>query len=155
MFVKSTESFLEAFEKKFELKNEVLSEYSNLIFSLVSCSCFELKLFFKAFYKIFCDNLWALRARSRYQIGPSTVTQMFTSVKKSWSYDAPIKKYLQKTEKSCFFFSNFLGTTLAMFRWRIFKMGGVVKNFWGGQKTFESENILCQLHPGSKIISIA
>ena len=35
MFVKSTEKFLEAFEKKYLLKNEVLSEYSNHILSFI------------------------------------------------------------------------------------------------------------------------
>ena len=35
MFVQSTENFLEAFEKKFQLKHEVLSEYSNLILSFI------------------------------------------------------------------------------------------------------------------------
>ena len=54
MSVKSVENFPETFEKKFHLKNEVLSEYSNTILNYISSSCFVMKLFFKGLEKTFC-----------------------------------------------------------------------------------------------------
>ena len=43
MFVKPTEKFLQAFEKSFSSKNEVLPEYSVLVWSFI----FRAKTFFK------------------------------------------------------------------------------------------------------------
>ena len=64
MFVKSTEKFLEAFEKSFSSKYEVLSEYSNPILSFILSTFFELKLFF--FHNLLETFLWTLRICWRY-----------------------------------------------------------------------------------------
>ena len=57
------ENFKEPFFKKFQLKNELLPEYSTIVVRLVSSSCFELKLFFQRFLEHF---LWILRRCSMY-----------------------------------------------------------------------------------------
>ena len=68
IFVKSTQNFLETFEKKVSpQKNGVLSEYSNPILSFVSTSFSEVKLFFRRSLENF---VWTLRTRSRYFKGP-------------------------------------------------------------------------------------
>ena len=53
-------------KRSFISKHEVLSEYSNIIFSLVSSSCFELKLYFQTSLENF---LCTLQTCSRYLKG--------------------------------------------------------------------------------------
>ena len=81
-------------EKSLSSKHEVLSEFSKLTSSSISCSCL-IKFFFKSSKKIFCvlyenvQGIWKAR-----------LTCIFESVKKSWPYDTPIKLYVRKSEKS-------------------------------------------------------
>ena len=55
MLVKSTENFLEIFEKAFSPKKEDLLEYSNLILSFIFKKFFGMKMFSKASRKFSGD----------------------------------------------------------------------------------------------------
>ena len=66
MSVNSTENWLEGFEIKiFSSKHEVLSEFSKLTSSSISCSCL-IKFFFQIISETFLCSLWK---RSRYMEG--------------------------------------------------------------------------------------